>query len=418
MTIRAFQGGAGCGKTHRLMRTLAESLTDCPLVSGQRVLALTFMHGSRRRLDDRLRELGHAYECATIDSFAWRVVTRWRSLADHLGHALPLETEYDTVCAVAAALLEEPSVVGWVAASHPIALVDEAQDLTEERLRIVRALEARLTLLVAADEFQCLNEGLRPNPFCSWITAAADVETLDRPHRTSVAELLNAATALRCGATPMSGRQFVIKAAPSVSLARTFLSNQIGWCRRGGSVAVITPSVGRYATNVLQSVAETPTKQGNGPYPISWERSEQEVLTTLLGRLDLAERASVMAADQAVQRLEAPTIVTAVRAWLGTQQRALGRTEVSRREVEDRIGRTLSHGRRFAFRKDDGLLALTVHGAKNREFDGVVVLWPYAVAGSAEQKRRLLYNAVTRAKRWCLVLAEGERLLEQAPFFG
>ncbi|MCW2240419.1 AAA family ATPase [Azospirillum canadense] len=168
MTIRAFQGGAGCGKTYRLMRTLAESLTDCPLASGQRVLALTFMHGSRRRLDDRLRELGHAYECATIDSFALRVVTRWRSLADHLGHALPLETEYGTVCAVAAALLEQPSVVGWVAASHPIALLDEAQDLTEERLRIVRALEARLTLLVAADEFQCLNEGLRPNPFCSW----------------------------------------------------------------------------------------------------------------------------------------------------------------------------------------------------------------------------------------------------------
>ncbi|MCW2240422.1 ATP-binding domain-containing protein [Azospirillum canadense] len=216
----------------------------------------------------------------------------------------------------------------------------------------------------------------------------------------------------------MSGRQFVIKAAPSVSLARTFLSNQIGRCRRGGSVAVITPSVGRYATNVLQSVAETPTRQGNGPYPISWERSEQEVLTTLLGQLDLAERASVMVADQAVQRLEVPAVVTAVRSWLGMQQLALGRTEVLRKDVEDRIGRAVSHGRRFVFRRDDGLCALTVHGAKNREFDGVVVLWSYAVAGSAEQKRRLLYNAVTRAKRWCLVLAEGERLLEQAPFVG
>ncbi|WP_425599011.1 ATP-binding domain-containing protein [Azospirillum argentinense] len=380
------------------------------------MLALTFMHGSRRRLDDRLRDLGYAYECTTIDSFAWRVVVRWRSLAEHLGHALPLETDYDAVCAVAAALLEQFDVVGWVAATHPIALVDEAQDLTEERLRIVRALGARLTLLVAADEFQCLDEGLRPNPFCSWITAVADVEILDRPHRTRVADLLSAATALRQGETPMSGRQFVIRAAPSVPLARTFLSNQIGWCRGAGSVAVITPSVGRYATNVLQSVAETPTKQGNGPYSISWDRSEQEVLTTLLGQLELMERASLMAADQAVQRLGAPAIVTAVRAWLGTQQRALGRTEVSRREVEDRISRAVSHSRRFAFRKDDGLLALTVHGAKNREFDGVIVLWPYAVVGSAEQKRRLLYNAVTRAKRWCLVLAEGDRLLGHAPF--
>ncbi len=66
--------------------------------------------------------------------------------------------------------------------------------------------------------------------------------------------------------------------------------------------------------------------------------------------------------------------------------------------------------------KISGLITLTMHGAKNREFDGVIVLWPYAVAGGAEQKRRLLYNAVTRAKHWCLVLVEGERLLQQAPF--
>jgi DNA helicase IV len=54
--------------------------------------------------------------------------------------------------------------------------------------------------------------------------------------------------------------------------------------------------------------------------------------------------------------------------------------------------------------------------AKNREFDGVVVLWPYAVGGDAEQKRRLLYNAVTRAKRWCLVLLQGAQLRRQPPF--
>lgn len=416
MTIHAFQGGAGCGKTHRLMRTLTERLGHRPLAPGQRVLALTFMHGSRRRLDGRLRELGHAYECATIDSFAWRVVTRWRALAEHLGHALPAETEYEAVCAIAGHLLEQAPVVDWVAATHPVALVDEAQDLTAERLRLVQALSERLTLILAADEFQCLNEALHPNPFCSWIATIAEVETLETPHRTTVAELLNAAAALRCGDTPRSRRPFEIKLAPKPPLAGTFLSNQIGWYRRGGSVAVLTPTAGRYATETLAWVGGTCTKKGNGPYAIPWERSEQEVVDGLLAALPSAPRTSIAEADEAVQRLGQRSVAAAVRAWLATQQRALGRTEVDRSEVEERIRRAVSHGRRYSRGETGGLVALTVHGAKNREFDGVIVLWPYAIAGSAEQKRRLLYNAVTRAKSWCLVLVEGDRLLRQAPF--
>jgi hypothetical protein len=51
---------------------------------------------------------------------------------------------------------------------------------------------------------------------------------------------------------------------------------------------------------------------------------------------------------------------------------------------------------------------LTVHGAKNQEFDHVFILWAYKnAAWSIEQQRRLLYNAVTRAKRDCTVLVLG-----------
>lgn len=59
---------------------------------------------------------------------------------------------------------------------------------------------------------------------------------------------------------------------------------------------------------------------------------------------------------------------------------------------------------------------MTVHQAKNREFDGVIVLWPHTVGGDAEAKRRLLYNAVTRAKLWCKVITQGEAALKKAPF--
>ena len=57
MSVRAVEGAAGCGKTHRLMEMLAETLVAHPLIEGQRVLALTFMHGARRRLSDRLRSV-------------------------------------------------------------------------------------------------------------------------------------------------------------------------------------------------------------------------------------------------------------------------------------------------------------------------------------------------------------------------
>ena len=74
MTLFAVEGAAGCGKTFRLMEALGEALGATPLKEGQRVLALTFMHGARRRLNEKLRSvpgLKGRFECVTVDSFAW-----------------------------------------------------------------------------------------------------------------------------------------------------------------------------------------------------------------------------------------------------------------------------------------------------------------------------------------------------------
>ena len=77
--------------------------------------------------------------------------------------------EFDRVCEAAGLLLEQPLVGAWVASSFPIVLVDEGQDLKPERLRMLKALAGAVHALIAADEFQCLDQALRPNPLVAWL---------------------------------------------------------------------------------------------------------------------------------------------------------------------------------------------------------------------------------------------------------
>lgn len=81
MTLFSGAGAAGCGKAVWLIGALGEALADPPLREGQRVLALTFMRGARRRLHDKLCGFADArgrLHCVTIDSFAQRLVGRRR----------------------------------------------------------------------------------------------------------------------------------------------------------------------------------------------------------------------------------------------------------------------------------------------------------------------------------------------------
>jgi superfamily I DNA and RNA helicase len=63
---------------------------------------------------------------------------------------------------------------------------------------------------------------------------------------------------------------------------------------------------------------------------------------------------------------------------------------------------------------------MTINQAKNREFEGVIILWPFEVGGALDGQRRRLYNAITRAKKWvCVVVQEnaaGTSRLGGAPF--
>ena len=419
MNLDFFSGGAGCGKTYQLMAKLADCLDEVPLQDGQKVLALTFMHGSRRRLDERLlsvKPLARRFDCIVLDSFALRVVTRWRSLLSSLGVVQPGPKEYEKICDAAAVLLAYDFVSEWVARTYPLVILDEAQDLSESRLRIIQCLAAKVRLLVAADEFQCLVEELRPNPAVQWLEGICAGTVLTRPQRTSIPELLEAAAAVRAGQVPVSNGAFRIFATANAGLAGNFLSNAIGWAQ-GRRVALITTSAaGKFANDVVTWVGARTTSRGNGPYQIIWERSEEKAANELITGLALKDELSAMEIHEAVRAAGDSRLTNDVLSWLATQRRTKDRITFRKDEVVEAIERSFTSRKHGRTGSSNTHIAMTVHGAKNREFDEVVLLWPGNTLGDADQKRRLLYNAITRAKRKCIVLVQAQAALTQAPF--
>jgi hypothetical protein len=417
--VRAFTGGAGCGKTYQLMQSLSVHLESEPLKDGQKVLALTFMHGSRRRLEERLgqlRVLRGRTDCSTIDSFAWRLVRRWRSLAVALGYVGIEANQYEHVCDAAAALLQIKEVCGWVAATFPVLLVDEAQDLTAFRLRLVEGLAMRLQVFAAADEFQCLDEELRPNPACSWLSQVCLAEELVLPKRTKVGELLDAAAAIRGGYSAKSGKLFKVELTPKPQLAGAWLSGNMRWYGGGKSVAVITPAMGTFAKAAVTWTASNRTTKGAGPYAIFWEESEAKAASSFLAGLALQAVNDIPSVAAVLSGAGDPRAARDVAEWMNVQKRARSKVTFSKEEICRAIEQGFAQRRRIGRSGVQGWRGMTVHGAKNREFDNVIVLWPAAIAGSDDQKRRLLYNAITRARERCLVLVQAKTALTQAPF--
>jgi superfamily I DNA/RNA helicase len=419
VTVKAFTGGAGCGKTYQLMQSLSAHLAAKPLGEGQKVLALTFMHGSRRRLEDRLGQLPGVRgrtDCSTIDSFAWRLVRRWRALAVALGYRNIDSEQYELVCDAAGALLQIKEVCGWIVATFPIVLVDEAQDLTTNRLRLVEALSTRLHVYAAADEFQCLNQDLRPNPACSWLAQQCPTNELCQPKRTQVPDLLDAARAIRSGLGPRSASHFKVQLTPKPQLAGAWISQNLCWYGRGKSVAIITPAMGTFAEAALSWTGSNVTTRGAGPYSVFWEESESKAASKFLAGFVLREVNDLQSVVAELSSAGDPRAARDIADWMEIQRRARSKTTFSKDEIEREIKQGFARRRRIKRSEGRGWRGMTVHGAKNREFDNVIVLWPAAISGNDDQKRRLLYNAVTRAKERCLVLVQAKSSLGQAPF--
>ncbi len=424
MTVWAVSGAAGYGKTHRLLERATQELHACPPGAGQAVLALTFMHGARQRLEQKLHAipmLRGRYRCVTVDGFARSLRWRWRVLATAIGQPTTDSVDFDAQCALAAALASRPVVGAWLATGYPCVLLDEAQDLDPPRLQLVQALARHSRLLVAFDDFQCLDPARRPSPVSVWLPTVCDLEVLKKPRRCTVPALLEGATAIRAGCAPVEGPGLKIAECAGPGQAAALLASELHYARLnrgGGSVAVIAPSrKGGYADELVAAVSTKPcgTRQ-LGPFVLRWETGESPLLASLeslafAGEKPCAELLRMLASD-------APegTVRDALVRWIVRQRDVTGRERLGFAELLGQARRLLAVTRARANRSDTGRRALTVHQAKNREFDDVVVIWPYTVGLDDEGKRRLLYNAITRARLHCTVIVQGVGSAGKVPF--
>jgi len=442
MNFDFYEGAAGTGKTHNLVGRAEEIVQIGALSEGQKLLALTFMNGARRRLDARLGQnavFRRRYDCQTFDVFARMLATRRRSLitAEAREQAVTLG-EFDGPCFLAATLLQNETVRQWVARSYPLVMVDEAQDLDEYRLLILQRLSQSCQIVAAADAFQCLRGDCDTTALMSWLNNAGLKHPLTLVRRTQQRGLLAAALAVReardvkavltartyKGRTTWVGEGFCLFETSATlrnpALLAWSIANDIA--QRQGRVAVLTPdannSIIRSALQTVQSktYARKNSSVTFGPYPLTWDNNDKEEADVILANIALPDATSLPDLRDLLTPLAGHIAIAQALRRMDRLRRVSGQIIFTNTQVANFVQETILHQSRLGLRQQRGHLAMTIHRAKNREFPNVIVLWPHTATGTPEHLRRLLYNGITRAQNHCTVIVTGQNRVNGAPF--
>jgi hypothetical protein len=428
VTIYFFEGPAGSGKTTALIRHLKTYLSINPLLDSQSILALTMMHGARRRLSEKLyaeNVLRGKFVCSTFDSFAWRIVNRWKSMLLHLGYDFP--QTYETTCIIASELLSINVIRDWVSRTYPLLIIDEAQDCKRGRLGILKALSLSCTVFVAADEFQDLYDTEQSEPV-SWLQSVSVSTSFSENHRTSVQGLLSAANSLRNGGGIRESKDCIIKEVAThhqaAHISAYYLLNNKRRC-----MAILSPTKPSNSSFVHDTIEvltsgelrlrrnrnPTPLK----PFPIQWESDVSDLEQKIKQEIDIPEDDSLeLDIDQL--KLSSSTVgVSQLQSWIKRQKQLTGTSRLSVKDITNQITTISRQLRLYNINRSSKIPAMTIYQAKNQEFDCVIIFWPYQVGTKEELNRRLLYNAITRARISCLILVQGTNKrsrLDKPPF--
>jgi superfamily I DNA/RNA helicase len=420
--IVAVVGQAGTGKTTWLMSKAKEFASKVITNPNQRLLVITRMHGARRRLEVTLRRScpDIRYTISTIDSFALSMVNRWRTTfgfskpviaiqldSNFMDTGLWVEAGFGNILSHAVQLLKSPTIGKVIGASYPLIMIDEFQDCHGIMLEFVKHLSRRSSMLLAADAFQFLNDKVEGCPAIEWIESLvseskARIETLQCCHRTSNNAILYAAKCLRENRKSKDKTVSVIScpkpamAAWKVTDALLFRFYTKNW---DGNCAIISPSRDDYVTNVIDSCATQAQKRNRQPLKFQTEIAPDQHVKLVLKDIGFEEKRTQCIYSCDTSNPTGQQVIECVR----EQMRLRGLSDITEKIVVSYAERIV-HRQRSYSPKEAKRLVITVHGAKNREFDNVIIIWPYRVR--EELKRQLLYNAITRARKHCMVLLQ------------
>ena len=374
-------------------------------------------------MDGRLRAIAGLrgrYRCRTVDSFAWSIVRRWRTLARRKLASELAEDDYERVCSLAGDLLAETTVSRWVSRVSPIFVVDEFQDSKGGQLAMISSLSSVATGIAAADDFQDL-ENTEVNPAVAWARTNDGSESLNDIHRTSASGLLEASRAVRAGGNvPHNGDGFTVLGAQNHNVGASFVSRNLSWWRNCADIAVLTPvrpSSSAFVRDLIARVEARPiSNPPAGPHRIPWDESQEEECDKFIEGLELPDDPNTEVRCDGLSFGDVGGPRQGLRHWIERQARVAGRTTITAEEIRCEARRIHQRSRAYRRVRGGGVRAMTIHQAKNREFHSVIVLWPYEVAGTVERQRRLLYNAITRAKCRVLVVVQNPNRLHRPPF--
>jgi hypothetical protein len=432
-------GQAGTGKTTQLLNKVEESIDFESWPFPASLLAITFMHGSRRRLEDKLKPIQHRGVrvcCQTIDSFCLNVFQRYRSYLGIISSIVVTDnpdevSELDGKLYIgvhrirerANELMDFKIVRDILSFSYPIVIVDEFQDCDGALLDVIKKLSDCSRLYVAADNFQKLDDSDNC-PATEWLSQAMTLDHLHHIWRTNETSILDSARALRLNEATTNGIE--VNFVPSKDIAAyVILSNMQWYDKMGGqgrTVAIISP-VGpqsdSFVRDTLKRLHEPmerkSTKRKKGyrlePKPFQIDDGKSTTAQDILTQCIDWESLKVVTLDifESWKSVGHPAFEIAVKR-AKRLMKLRNTNELSKVEFSALLSAGMHFVKNFVTYSVKSRLFLTVHGAKNREFDDVIILWPqYTLPSQDIYLRKLMYNAITRAKRKVLVIAQGQK---------
>jgi hypothetical protein len=343
------------------------------------------------------------------------VICRWRTLARDIEPKLDLGVSADfTIVSHVAALVTAKGIVSsWLRVRYPIVVVDELQDCKGDHLCLIQTVESRCHVIAAADEFQDLQQ-TGPSAAVEWLHSGVGKKNiLSGNRRTKDTTLLQAADRLRASKDCGDILQGALMSALNANVAAAHVARTICW-KKPKDAVILTPTgqdKSPFVRDVVARLTSKPIKPKGitkdvGPFRVIWESNVKEDKTVLLKNIGCSAQ-GIGLAELRRLCLHDKGALGDVFQWAEKKWRIKGQVQFSDGELTTTVERVLQSRRAFLPTACLGSIrAMTINQAKNREFEGVIILWPFAVGGDLESQRRRLYNALTRAQKWAIVIVQ------------